>query len=105
MFEAGNNANPKGRPKGSKSLFNELTEALKVVEDEDGRESIVQHFVRRAYSSDKVLIALMKKLIADKKEVEHKGDPDQPVKMTIDVGVASVNELVKHLQAKITGPS
>ena len=66
LFKPGNNENPAGRPKGSKNRISlSLLEQAVVAEQKKHKKTIYQHFVYRAYKNDKVLIALMKKLVPD----------------------------------------
>ena len=67
----GNSGNTAGRPRNAAA--EELREAIKKVEKRK-RKKLFTHFVERAYENDKVLIALMKKVIPDKKEYELIGD-------------------------------
>lgn len=77
-FKKGQSGNPDGRPVGtknkwSKSLFEDLLKEMKKVEANEvvsKGQTILAHFVERAYESDSVLCSLMKKLVSDKKEVE-----------------------------------
>lgn len=63
-FVKGQSGNPDGRPK--KPEIEELRKAIKVVE-KTKRKKLLRHFVERAYTNDKVLVALMKKILADVK--------------------------------------
>jgi len=64
-------ANPKGRGKGHRNKYRlpELIAAINAVEDED-RKSLLKHFVRTAFKSDRILVAIMKKLVPDLKALE-----------------------------------
>lgn len=64
MFQKGQSGNPRGRPKGATGYAADLTRAIRTVEKEQGK-SLLQHFVERAFKSDKVLAAVAKKLIPD----------------------------------------
>ena len=66
-FQKGKIANPNGRPKNAEA--EELRVALKKAHTKRGL-SILEHFVERAYKNDKVLVAVMKKLIADKSYID-----------------------------------
>jgi len=66
-WKKGQSGNPNGRPK--RSEIDELRKAIaKVQKDED--HSVLEHFVRRAYKNDKVLIALVKKFVPDKTKID-----------------------------------
>ncbi len=67
-WKAGQSGNPKGRPKG-KSVTVQLERAIKRVE-KNHNIRLIDHFVERSYVSDVVLIALMKKLLPDKRFTE-----------------------------------
>jgi hypothetical protein len=69
-FAPGNIANPKGRPPVPE--IEELRKALEKAKKKHGNKHILAHFVERAYESDAVLIALIKKLLADKTSEELK---------------------------------
>lgn len=63
----GVSGNPHGRPRGSHT-GRILMEAIKAVEEEEDVD-ILQYFIKRALSSDAVLINLLKKLVPDLKSV------------------------------------
>ena len=64
----GVSGNPLGRPKG-RFTSKTLMKAIEAVEKEDGNIDILKHFIRRALSSDQILVALMRKLIPDLKAI------------------------------------
>lgn len=78
-FNSGNT----GKPKGSK---NKLTLALqKAIEqvEKDKKKTLFKHFIERAFKSDAVLVATIKKLIADKiqSEVDLGGEVNVNIKL------------------------
>lgn len=70
-YKKGKSGNPGGRPKGSTAEFSiyKLEEAVRKVEKEE-KIKIFDHFIHRALMNDKVLVALMKKLVPDREEKE-----------------------------------
>lgn len=66
-FKKGQSGNPAGKPKGANQPMTELLKAIKKIEKEEDREKLMEHFVKRAYEDNKVLVALMKKILPDKK--------------------------------------
>ena len=79
-FEPGNNANPDGRPKGSKNYLTLLEEALKDYETETGKK-LFRRLIERAFINDKVLLGTVKKFIADKTHTEI--ETTEPVEIVI----------------------
>ena len=82
-WKKGQSGNPKGRQKGIRSEAEKLRQAVKKVEKERGID-FYQHFCERALEDNHILIALMKKLIPDMKQIEqdvelthHKGLPER----------------------------
>lgn len=69
MFQKGQSGNPKGRPRGATGYAADLTRVIRTVEKADGK-SLLEHFVKQAFKSDRVLIAVVKKLLPDLKAVE-----------------------------------
>lgn len=77
-FKKGESGNPEGRPKNSrnktsKRMLEKLLEIIDKVGEEKGKD-ILEKFVERAYDSDQVLIAVNKKIIADRNFQTDKGD-------------------------------
>ena len=66
-WKKGQSGNPNGRPK--KPEIDALRTAIKVVEKENDM-TLLEHFVRRAYENDSVLVALCKKFLPDMKSIE-----------------------------------
>ncbi len=85
--------NPDGRPKGStnKYTITKLIEAIEAEEAEaekEGGVSIFRQFVRMGYVNPTVMIALMKKFVADKTQTEI--TTPEPIEI-----------IVKHIDKKI----
>jgi len=54
-----------GKPKGAISYSKKLDEALGEIETDKGK-NLFKRFIERAFTSDKVLVAAMKKFVPDK---------------------------------------
>ena len=84
MWEKGKSGNPNGRPKTGLSELENLRAAIKTVSAQK-RKDLFTHFIEQAYESDNVLIAVMRKIIADMKHIE------------ADLTVETYEERVKRL--------
>lgn len=62
----------KGRPVGTRDWAVELEESIKKAEGKNKR-SLMDAYVDMAYRDPKVMVSLMKKLLADRTETEHSG--------------------------------
>jgi len=83
-FVKGQSGNPAGRPK--KPVIDSLEKAIKKVQKEKN-EKFLNMVIKRAYESDQVLIAVLKKIIPDIKTTDLKisTDPDNPPAWTITI--------------------
>jgi len=63
-FVKGQVANPKGRPKGGFSI-DQLYKAIRRQEKQEGRQKFLDHVITQAYKDNKVLIAVLKKIVPD----------------------------------------
>lgn len=79
----------KGRP--SKPEIEELRKAIKQVEQEK-KEKLLVHFIRRAFKNDNVMVAAVKKLIADKTQAE------------VDLG-GGLEVIIRYADEKSRSPS
>jgi len=68
-FQKGQSGNPKGRGKGvtNKVSVDRLLHEVHKVGLKKGKP-LLQHFVERAYEDDRVLVAVIRKLVADKSD-------------------------------------
>ena len=76
----GKTNNPHGRPPAGHAFIDELTKALKKVEQKKG-QSLIEYAVERAYKNDVVLCALLKKILPDQIDLGNKGDRPFLLKM------------------------
>jgi len=73
QYKKGKSGNPKGKPKGALDFLTLLRIAIKKV-GKKKKISLIEHAVERAYVSDVVLVAILKKIIADVEDINLKGD-------------------------------
>ncbi len=66
-FQKGQSGNIQGRPKNA--AMDDYNVALKTVEDEE-KMSLLEKFIRAAYKDNTVLIAAVKKLLPDLKQID-----------------------------------
>ena len=65
LWEKGKSGNPAGRPKKGKTHLEALEKAIRDHENKTG-QNLWEHFVKQAFVDNKVMIALGKKLVADR---------------------------------------
>ena len=71
----GQRLNPGGRPPGS-NFLQEFIDAKNCVEKEK-KQSLLKHFLRRAWESDKVLIACVEKILPSLRAIELTTSPSE----------------------------
>lgn len=99
-FKKGQSGNPAGRPQGAVNKeLKELKDAVGKV-GKGRRKTIFKHFVERAYQSDHVLIALMKKIVADVKFEERNlnigGQEGNPIRLIVFDGSDTKRKIRKR---------
>ena len=80
QFKKGVSGNPAGKPKGALSEITLLKKAIAKVEN-NKKISLYEHAIERAYVNDSVLIAILKKLIADTADIKLSGDDELPLRI------------------------
>jgi len=80
-FKKGESGNPKGKIKGTKNYLTRLDEALSEIETLKGK-NLFFRFIERAFASDKVLVAAMKKFVPDREKTEI--ESTEPIKLIIE---------------------
>lgn len=68
-FTEGNQANPDGRPRGSKNYTTLLEEAIKDYESRTGKK-LFDRLIERAFINDNVMLNVIKKFVPDKTSTE-----------------------------------
>ena len=81
QFLKGTSGNPDGKPIGSRNWSTLLEEAIEKVQKTKD-DTVLEKFVKLAYMRPQVMIALVKKLVADKTFVE--GGTRDDIKLTIE---------------------
>ena len=71
LWSKGVSGNPNGRPKGTCEL-DIFKQAVKEVE-KSKKLNLYRHAVRRAFISDVMLVAVLRKLVPDISEIDHSG--------------------------------
>lgn len=92
-FKEGNPGGP-GYPKGTKNYLTRLEEALEKYRKDYDRD-LFDRFVERAFRSDKVLIAALKKFVPDMEKTEITGNLTQ----NIDLSGLSTEEIKDYINA------
>jgi len=80
-WKKGVSANPKGRPKET-TRTNLLMDAIAKVEKRKKKKFLL-HAIEQAYADNKVLIAVLKKIIPDLKAIEITGQEGGSIKITV----------------------
>lgn len=86
-FVKGQSGNPKGRPKKGESHMCHLEKALQKISEEK-KKPFWEHVLEQAYSDNKVLIALMHKLVPNLEKSDLTHNLDQ-VRLLITRGSSS----------------
>ncbi len=95
-FKKGNNANPKGRPKGT-GYIEQLREAIKTVEKEKGKKLFIR-FVEQAFNNPVIMVALMRKVVPDmnQSEVKMTSFTEEYEKLSDKELINQANEIIKR---------
>ena len=92
-WKKGQSGNPAGRKKGSPNKRDALLDAIRQVQLKKGKKLLV-HAVEQAYGDKTVLIALLKKIVPDMKELD------------VEVsGVIGLTQLLNDIDGSSTGPT
>jgi hypothetical protein len=92
-WKPGQSGNLLGRPKNpaSEQLHNAI---VKVQEDQDSH--LLEHFVKRTYTNDQVLIAIMKKLVPDHKLIESDSVDGSNIQRMLTLPSKAIRYFEKH---------
>ena len=99
-WQPGQSGNPKGRKRG---VYADLTEAIKTVEGKR-KTTLMAHFVKRAFQDNTVLIALMKKMLPDRKSLEGEGmEAFKDLALALEHALTRKRELLGDTNGKGSG--
>jgi hypothetical protein len=103
LYKPGISGNPAGRPKGSPNYTTVLEQAIKDYEAETGK-NLLKRYIERAFTSDRVLVSIIKKLIPDKQQLElevEQQDIYRPyANLTGEELIAKMEEIIKDAKNK-----
>jgi len=81
-FQKGQSGNPSGK---AKSEFRKMMDAALAAESKAQGISLIRHAVKKTYTDNSVLIAILKKILPDLKAVEATINQDNPFRLIIDL--------------------
>lgn len=97
-WKPGISGNPHGRPRKGRSAIETLEAALEKVEKEYGK-SFIEHFVEKAYTNDRIAIALFNKLFPNVISPEVQDAPAQIV--YVGIPLSKTGEIPANLPPEV----